>query len=284
MKFGEAMRLAKGDDYIRSRYNGYIAGERDVKAEQEHATRLLGIPERDRTKSWAASGAGKCLRQRQFAFLGMPGKRPDYHSLNIFLNGTWVHIRHQVVGLTAGYLRDAEVPLEHEGANLRGTADAVDDTGALVEYKSINQNGFMQVRQFGVKADHKLQVHSYMLAGDFQGARVVYENKNTNDLMEFYVERDERLIADIQDDLENLNLATENKYLLPMLEECTKKEGQYRWCPFASQCSTATERKFTEWKEVAGFATLPTSSSGSAAPLSPSRPVFRATSESSSQS
>lgn len=281
MKFGEAMRMAKGDDYIRSRYNDYIAGERDVRAEQEHTTRLLGIPERDRTKSWAASGAGKCLRQRQFSFLGMPGKQPDSHALNIFLNGTWVHIRHQVVGLTAGYLKDVEVPLELPEINLRGTADAVDDTDALVEYKSINMNGFMQVRQFGVKADHKLQVHSYMLAGGFQGARVVYENKNTNDIIEFYVERDERLIRDVRHDLEELNVATENDYLLPMLEECKKKEGQYRWCPFASQCSTATETRFTHMTECG---TLRTSSSESAAPPSPSRPDSPATSPSSSLS
>ena len=78
-----------------------------------------------------------------------------------------------------------------------------------------------------------------MLAGAYQGFRVVYENKNTNDLLEFYVERDEGEIQHVVDDLEKLNTATENLTLIPMLTECTKKEGVYRWCPFASRCPKA---------------------------------------------
>jgi hypothetical protein len=188
-----------------------------------------------------------------------------------------VHIRHQVSGLAAGYLRDVEVPLFNKHYNLVGTMDAVDTSGLPVEYKSINQNGFMGVRQFGVKADHMQQIHSYMLAGDYPAARVVYENKNTNDLLEFLVERDERLITDIKDDLDNLNLATHNGYLLPMLEECTRKEGQYRWCPFASQCPQAAAS--LEMLDIPA-----TSSSESDSPPSPYLPGYlpsRTSSESS---
>jgi hypothetical protein len=236
MKLGEAMRIAKTMDWIRPRYAAYLAGPRNVKAERNHMHRLLGIPERDRTQSWAASGAGKCLRSRQFAYLGMDAKAPDEHGLNIFLNGTYVHLRHQVVGLSAGYLRDAEVPVALPELNLVGTMDALDIKGIPVEYKSINQNGFGEVRSFGVKREHRHQIHSYMLASGTDAFRVVYENKNTNDLLEFFVERDEDEIATVLGDLEALNMATNNRALLPMLEECTRKEGAYRWCPFASSC------------------------------------------------
>ena len=257
MKFGEAMRIAQGQtDWIRSRYNEYIQGPRDVEAEQQHAVRLLGLPERDRTKSWAASGSGKCLRQRQFAYLGMPGKRPDDHAANIFLNGTWVHIRHQVVGLAAGYLKDAEVPVAVEFLNLKGTMDAIDATGTPVEYKSINMNGYMEVKQFGVRKEHNHQIHGYMFAGEFESVRVVYENKNTNDLAEFHVQRDEDLINVVRSHLYTLEWAKDVKQLLPMLPECQEKKGQYRWCPFASQCATASYLEIEE-----KYATPATSSS-----------------------
>lgn len=259
MKFGEAMRMAKGEDWIKPRYHKYITGERDIEGEQRHAKHLLAIPNRDRTKSWSASAAGTCLRARQFAYLGLPGKPPDEHAMEIFLNGTWVHLRHQVVGLTAGYLVAAEVPLINTDLNLRGTMDAIDLTGSVVEYKSINQNGFGTVRQFGPKDEHKLQVHSYMLAGDFEQARIIYENKNTNDIKEFLVPRDENLILDVRSDLEELNLATENGTLLPILPECHRKEGRYRWCPFASQCL-----EIRGFQEVLEKSAIPATSSSEA--------------------
>jgi hypothetical protein len=270
MKLGEAMRIAKTMDWIRPRYAAYLAGPRNVEAERNHMHRLLGIPERDRTQSWAASGAGKCLRQRQFAYLGMDGKTPDEHGLNIFLNGTYVHLRHQVVGLSAGYLRDAEVPVTLPELNLVGTMDALDTKGIPVEYKSINQNGFGSVRAFGPKAEHRHQIHSYMLASGTDAFRVVYENKNTNDLLEFFVDRDENEVAAVRDDLEMLNEATDNRTLLPMLEECTKKEGAYRWCPFASSCP-----KMSYPAVQARSVILRMSSSASDSPRSLSPQVFQ---------
>lgn len=262
MKFGDAMRMATSTDWIKPRYYEYLGKSRDVPAEQKFASTLLAQPERDRTKSWAASGAGKCLRSRQFSFLGLPAKAPDSHSSNIFLNGTWVHIRHQVVGMTAGYLKQVEVPLTIPEQRLRGTMDAIDSTGTPVEYKSINQNGFMTVRQFGVRSDHLAQIHAYMYAGSFEAARVVYENKNTNDLLEFLVPREDRVTAAVLADLDLLNMATDHGALLPMLDECTKKEGQYRWCPYASQCPTAGPEVFST-ESLARSVTPPTSSSGS---------------------
>jgi hypothetical protein len=267
VKFGDAMRLAQSQDWIKPRYHEYLKGPRDVAGEQKFTAQLLAKPERDRTQSWAASGAGTCLRARQFSYLGLTQKKPDDHAQNIFLNGHWVHMRHQVVGLTAGYLKEAEVPLRHKAFNLVGTMDAIDTTDTPVEYKSINQNGYGTVRAFGVKTEHKYQVHSYMLAGGFKGARVVYENKNTNDILEFYVERDSEIIMQIQDELIELNLATQNEHLLPMLEECKRKEGKYRWCPYASQCPTAGREM--SWAEIpVRSVTLPMSSSASDSPTS----------------
>jgi len=270
VKFGDAMRMATNTDWIKPRYYAYLKGKRNVAVEQQVTVAMLSIPERDRTKSWGASGAGKCLRQRQFSWIGLPQQPPDEHSLNIFLNGTWLHMRHQAVGMAAGYLDDLEVPLENKQYNLRGTMDAIDSTGIPVEYKSINQNGFAGVRAYGVRADHNQQLHSYFLAGGFTQGRVLYENKNTNDILEFHVTADTEVLYKVRDDLDTLNLATHNQYLLPMLDECTRKEGAYRWCPYASQCLTAG--RDLSWRETPGTLDIPaTFSSDSVSPMSPSQ-------------
>lgn len=250
------MRLAQGTDWIKPRYNEYLKGNRDAQLEKMYAGMLLDIPERDRTRSWSASGAGTCLRARQFAFMGLPGTPPDEHALNIFLNGHWVHMRHQVVGLVASYLRHVEVPLSLEAHRMRGTADAIDMTDSVVEYKSINMNGYMQVRQFGPKEDHKQQVHAYMLAGEYKQARIIYENKNTNDIVEFLVPRDPDYIDRVKDDLNSLNTAQDKEVLLPIKPECMKKEGAYRWCPFASRCL-----KIRDFREALEKSATPVTSS-----------------------
>lgn len=246
MKFGEAMRIAKGTDWIIPRYYEYLMGRRDHQAEVMHTSTLLARPERDRTRSFSASGAGGCLRARIFSWLDAPAKKHSEDTMAIFLNGHWVHMRHQVVGLSAGYLKAAEISVTNEDFNLVGTMDALAVDGVPVEYKSINQNGYSRVTSFGVDTAHLEQTHSYMLAGGYDSFRVVYENKNTNYLKEFKVDRDEDIITKVKADLIQLNESIHEEKLPPMLEECIEKTGRYRYCPFASVCPKAN---FKELKE-----------------------------------
>lgn len=246
MKFGEAMRIAQGTDWVIPRYYKYIQGKRDLDAEAMHTAVLLTRPERDRTRSFSASGAGGCLRARIFSWLDAPAKKHSEDTMAIFLNGHWVHMRHQVVGLSAGYLISAEVPVYRPDLNLVGTMDALAVDDIPVEYKSINQNGYSRVASYGVDENHLEQTHSYMLAGDYDSFRVVYENKNTNYLKEFKVHRDESIITKVRTDLIQLNESIHDETLPPMLDECKEKKGRYRYCPFASVCPTA---RFQELKE-----------------------------------
>lgn len=258
MRFGEAMRRAQGTDWVIPRYYKYLQGRRNHVDEAMHTAVLLVRPERDRTRSFSASGAGGCLRSRIFSWLNAPAKPHSDDTMAIFLNGHWVHMRHQVVGLTAGYLQAAEVPVNREDLNLRGTMDAIAIDGVPVEYKSINQNGFSRISSFGVEEMHLEQTHSYMLAGGYDSFRVVYENKNTNHLKEFHVKRDEAIIDKVMNDLTALNESIRTEELPEVLDECAQKTGRYRYCPFASVCLKAN---FQELKERLG--TRATSSSES---------------------
>lgn len=200
----------------------------------------MARPERDRTRSWAASGAGKCLRSRQFAWLGAPAKPVEDTTLAIFENGHWVHRRHQAIGMAAGYLNDVEIPVVSVKHNLIGTMDAQGSDETPIEYKSINEKGFMDISSFGPDEFHVEQMHSYMLAGDFEFFRILYENKNRNTMKEFLVVRDESIITKVETDLEKLNESMSNQILQPILPECLRKEGRYRYCPFASICHNAS--------------------------------------------
>lgn len=238
MKLGQAAQIAKGNDWLPSRYYAYLQ-HRNLEAERDAIMKIMTRPKRVREKSWSASSAGSCLRQRQFVYLGFPKKKLDEKTMNIFTNGDYVHIRHQAIGMAAGYLTEAEVPVEIPGLKLKGTMDGVLSNGAIVEYKSINDNGYKQVCSFGPKKEHLLQFNSYAHASFIEQGHIVYENKNTNQIKEFIVTKDEALVDQVLSELHMLLENTDAQKLHPMLEECTRKEGAYRWCAYAAICPKA---------------------------------------------
>lgn len=246
MRLGQAARFARGQDWIISRYNDYVTGKRLLAEELEALNRIMDRPERERKKTISASGAGRCMRERQFAYLGMPQAKLKPKTANIFANGDYMHLRHQVAGLVSGYLVDAEVSLENQEYGLTGTADGVTSDGELAEFKSINSYGFGGVKSFGPTDAHVLQVHSYMLLGGYDAARIVYENKDTQELLEFHVLREEERIEQVVRELEVFADLTSKEKLAPMLGECKEKKGAFNWCSYAEICAGA-KAKDMEW-------------------------------------
>ena len=238
MKLGSAARIVKGQDWYISRYHAYLK-HRDLAAEAQALSTIMDRPTRVRTYSWSASSAGGCLRARQFTYLGMPQVRPGDKAMNIFANGDYMHLRHQAFGTVAGYITDTEVSVALAKYNLLGTMDGVLSNGHGLELKSINTFGFGQVNTFGAKPEHVLQMHAYMLATDIEAFHAVYEDKNTQQLKEILVPRDEKVIGSVREELERLNESTSQRELIPMLPECLNGEGKYRWCEYASICENA---------------------------------------------
>lgn len=240
MSLGKRMQVAKGDLKIIPLYEEWLyKHSRDLNTHHNIMGEIITRPERVRENSFSASGAGQCLRRRQFSFLGEPQTKPDEKTMNIFVNGDFVHLRHQIAGLQMGYFVTAETLLHNEKYRLVGTADAVMDDGGIGEIKSINENGFRGVMTYGATKDHNEQVHSYMLASGADHARILYENKNTNELKEFLIKRNPQTVQKVVDDLVLLNEYTDNKTLVPPHAECIEKKGMYRTCPFRQTCLTA---------------------------------------------
>lgn len=238
MKLARAASIVQGTNWVINQYYDYIQ-KRNLNAERAAIATIMDRPARIRTGSWSASSAGTCGRARQFVYLGFKKKRVDDKTMNIFANGDYVHIRHQAFGMVAGYVTAAEVSVTYPMLNLTGTMDGLLSNEAIGEWKSINTYGFGQVQSFGARADHVRQVHAYMLATDRESAHIVYEDKNTNNLKEIVVQRDPAIIQEVVKELVELNQATAEKRLLPMLPECRQFKGQYNWCPFAPICEGA---------------------------------------------
>src|SRR6187431_991943 len=240
MTFGKKMAYAKGDLKIIPAYETWLDDHsRDLQEHLKIMATIFDRPERVRENSFSASGAGQCLRRRQLSYLGYQQTKPNEKTMNIFVNGDFVHLRHQIAGIQMGYFTSAEEPLVNKEYNLTGTADAIMDDGGIGEIKSINSNGFGQVSSFGPKKEHNEQVHSYMLAADTDHARILYENKDTNELKEFLVHRNAQTVQKIVDDLTLLNEYTNDKVLAPPLATAITMTGECRWCPFQKVCLSA---------------------------------------------
>lgn len=238
MKLGRAIQVSKGSSWVLDQYYDYLE-HRNLEAERQALFQIMDRPERIRTQTFSASSAGGCGRARQFTYLGFARKAISEKARNIFTNGDYVHLRHQAIGFAAGYLREAEVPVRVDSLNLTGTMDGIFSNGEIAEYKSINSHGYSGVLTFGPKPDHVLQVHAYMLASGINRARIIYENKDTNELAEKVVDQDPLLIEQIAAELNELNEATAEKRLLPVLSECRQEKGKFIWCPYSNLCLDA---------------------------------------------
>jgi hypothetical protein len=244
-KFGVLSQLADENRLLLNYYDDYIKGPRDLDLEASTLSHILtknretaATGERDRTGTWSASAAGHCLRQQQFVYLGMPAKGERADVSNIFINGDFVHLRYQMVGLIQGWLTDAEIPITLPEYNVRGTMDGDLGDGVL-EIKSINSRGFASVSEFGPKEAHKKQATAYMLAKGYVYTRFIYENKDNNQRAEFLHHLDPVLVGQVEADWILLNEGKRSRTLFPMQRECVQEKGDYRYCPFATICEKA---------------------------------------------
>ena len=242
MKFGQIVKLTKPELVVSNRHEAWLARnsnpEYSMKAIEFGRKALFdqGSP-RDRTGTYSASSLNSCVRRQQLTFIGMPQSWDNTKMNSIFHNGTFMHIRWQMAGLTEGWMKAAEVPIGHNHMRLSGTQDGVAYNDYVVELKSINTFGFSSVNTFGPKEGHIEQVGTYVAATGAPGAVILYEDKNTQEYREFTYTRAELPITEIEQRAERLWEMTENQQLAEPLDKCIAGEGmQYQLCQYRDQC------------------------------------------------
>ena len=177
--------------------------------------------QRLRKKMFRASNAGTCQRKQILAVLGIPrNERIDSRLSGVFATGNFIHLKWQMQGLTAGWLTQAEVPVDRDDLNAGGTMDGVLHTDGGFELKSINTRGFGSVNTYGPKDMHLEQTDHYMYLGDLDHFSIVYENKDTQDWREFVHRRDDKRMKAVEESLQTLNNYLADQRLPKVLPDC----------------------------------------------------------------
>lgn len=211
-----------------------------VQHVNDFLTGKVGGNRANRKPHFRASGGGKCQRQRVLTRIGTQGLPQRFTSAqaNIFSTGNMMHLKWQLAGLTEGWLNKAEVAFDREDIDLAGTADGVVHDGSLLEYKTINDNGFQWVLSRGIREDHLRQIAGYkLLHPEFEAASVIYENKNNGEWRELRVVFTNKMVEEAQQDLEFLRNSVKAEELPPIKPLCALREGaEYNQCPFRDNC------------------------------------------------
>jgi hypothetical protein len=192
-----------------------------------------------RKRMFRASGTHTCKRRQVLAYIGHPGETEQITSQlgNILATGNFTHIKWQMQGLTAGWLDEAEVPMDKPEINAGGTADGVLTEGGGFECKSINDRGYGRVTSYGPLEDHEEQTDNYMFLGDLERYSIVYENKNNGEWREFVRYRDPKNMKAVSERFDELNTFVADEKLPVILPDCKKGEGvKFRQCPFKGSC------------------------------------------------
>lgn len=223
------------DQWLLDHPEGVIA---DTPELQELLLRLTSdVSNSQREARFGASSRGTCLRQQVFRFLGMPVLRSmDSVLQNVFNDGTWRHIRWQLMGIAAGVLTDVEVkytmPQYYLGTSLDGENSK---EGWMFELKGMRYYG--RVVEGDIPLGHMLQMHTTMLAGNFDRCIYIVEDKGSNDWKEVVIQRDPRIIKQVKDELNRASDSIEDEKLPPVLQDCKRRKGaEYRACPYHKWC------------------------------------------------
>lgn len=186
-----------------------------------------------------------CARRKMLSFHGYRSNEAeeDLTMLRMGSQGTWLHYRHQLMGLSTGLLTDIEVPVHHKRMLLSGSVDGVTYDGVGAEVKTLHGNWFNRLfpvhreSEWEPPAKNMLQVHAYMHALGTSEHILLYENRSDGQMVEFTVFFDETTNSELLLKVDPLLVHVENGTLPPLLPLCRQMTGQiYEKCTWKEAC------------------------------------------------
>ena len=241
MKFGELLKVNKPELIISQRYDAWVSqNSNPVYSEKalafgQHQLYMQSAP-RDRRGSISASSVNGCIRKQQFTYLGMPEQAFSAKTAAILQNGTFMHIRWQMAGLTEGFLPECEIPIPENAWRLSGTKDAHAYDGSVIELKSCNSNAYRGVGTFGPLKGHLEQLATYMLVTFADRGAMVYENKDTQEFQELVFSREELPIEDVEVRAGGVWAMIDDKRLAEPLDAAYEEKFPCSTCIFRNNC------------------------------------------------
>jgi len=249
MRFSDVVKTQAPDLVVSKRHEAWLEHNSNPvysdRALDFAATQLHQMP-RKRKGTISASSLGSCVRKQQFEYLGMPQLPMDTKGAMKVQNGTFMHLRWQMEGLTEGWLDEAEVPV-NVGHGLAGTMDGVLYNNAVLELKSINAHGFAGLVTFGPPKEHLVQMSAYLICSNRNKGVFIYENKDTQEYTEIVYERSELPVVDVLSLSRSVQTMIADQELEEPLNDCIDKKGwRYGSCPYRDRCLS-----IKKWGEVA---------------------------------
>lgn len=186
---------------------------------------------------FGASSRGDCLRQQVFKFQKAPQRREvDARLSLIFQDGTWRHIRWQMMLIAAGLATHVEVPFEYPEKRLTVSIDALNEEEAwLFELK-----GAWQIPH-EVPHKHLLQIHTYFYVTGYDTCVYMVEEKGTQVIKEWVVRKDPNIYKEVEKEINALNRSIQTKSLPPILPARYEGKGAApcNKCAFRDLCTEA---------------------------------------------
>lgn len=193
--------------------------------------------------------AGKCPRSVFFKFKNAPRKEMEPRVLRMFDHGDHIH---QLIMKPLLSTRDIHVvasevvipPLEL----ISGRADAVLSDGKelyVLDIKSMNSMIFRNLE--APKEENICQIQLYLHFFNIKKGILLYVNKDNQDLKEFVVEYNPKLVKGLLSSLETVKAKIE-KNRIPDRIPTWPGDWQCQYCQFKEICS-ATGKGEIDWQE-----------------------------------
>jgi len=184
--------------------------------------------------------AGKCQRAVFFRFKKAPAEAMEPRLLMIFDHGDHIHqmIMKALFGAKKVHVVAAEVNIPPQEI-ISGRADAILSDGKdlyVLDIKSINGQIFRNLSS--PKSDHINQVQLYLHFFRLKKGVLLYVNKDTQELKEFFVDYDEQIANRLLKELLFLKDKIE-KNIVPSRISNLSDRWQCQYCQFKEICKIA---------------------------------------------
>jgi CRISPR/Cas system-associated exonuclease Cas4 (RecB family) len=112
--------------------------------------------------------------------------------------------------------------------------EGADNDLIIVELKSISDKGFGYLDKYGAKEYHIKQLQLYLYLTGVRQGMLLYENKNTQELKEFFIPYDEAVAKTVIDQIVLVNGCIDTHTLPP--KEYEQTDYECRYCSYNSIC------------------------------------------------
>jgi CRISPR-associated protein Cas4 len=208
---------------------------------KELINEFYGRKRKDKEKvAFWITDAGKCPRAVWFSRKGYPKKAYEARVMRIFEHGTHTHFRIMGVLYSIGLVTASEITIP-ENEMIHGRADAIvslKGESYVVEIKSVNSAKF---RKEEADLDHIKQLQLYLYFFKVKKGILLYENKDTQELQEYVIEYNDKLVKDVIASFNKLKDQIE-KAIVPEIPKDIE-EWRCNYCSYLEECKKIEEVK-----------------------------------------